>query len=193
MFLRQDSSAAQLRRFVGDRRPLKRGGQEWLIAEAARRLLLPPLQDILPDLEEEPLGLRLTYATACVIIAGLLVQRFPGAAWAQIVSDAIQALGVRAGLDESELTKGASNMIAELTLAEPVAYKDVCRQFDGAVEYAVFRGQEAQGEVMLRLALERLEALVHKQMAAASAYDGAPDLIRTHGLLGVVRRRGIAA
>ena len=136
MFLRQDSSAAQLRRFVGDRRPMKRGGQEWLIAEAARRLLLPPLQDILPDLDEEPLGLRLTYATACVIIAGLLVQRFPGGAWAQIVSDAIQALGVRAGLDESELTKGASNMIAELTVAEPAAYKDVCRQFDGAVELA---------------------------------------------------------
>ena len=193
MFLRQDSSAAQLRRFVGDRRPMKRGGQEWLIAEAARRLLLPPLQDILPDLVEEPLGLRLTYATACVIIAGLLVQRFPGAAWAQIVSDAIQALGVRAGLDESELTKGASNMIAELTLAEPVAYKDVCRQFDGAVEYAVFRGQEAQGEVMLRLALERLEALVQKQMVLTHTDNGASDLIRTHGLLGVVRRRGMAA
>ncbi len=193
MFLRQDSSAAQLRRFVGDRRPMKRGGQEWLIAEAARRLLLPPLQDILPDLDEEPLGLRLTYATACVIIAGLLVQRFPGGAWAQIVSDAIQALGVRAGLDESELTKGASNMIAELTVAEPAAYKDVCRQFDGAVEYAVFRGQEAQGEVMLRLALERLEALVQKQMALSQTHNAAPDLIRTHGLLGVVRRRGIAA
>jgi hypothetical protein len=193
MFLRQDSSAAQLRRFVGGRRPFRRGGQEWLIAEAARRLLMPPLQDILPDLEDEPLGLRLTYATACVIIAGLLVQRFPGAAWAQIVSDAIQALGVRAGLDESELTKNASNMIAELTLAEPAGYKDVCRQFDGAVEYAVFRGQEAQGEVMLRLALERLEVLVHKQMAAADADDGKADVIRTHGLLRVIRRRDIAA
>jgi len=193
MFLRQDSSAAQLRRFVGDRRPLKRGGQEWLIAEAARRMLLPPLQDILPDLEEEPLGLRLTYATACVIIAGLLVQRFPGAAWAQIVSDAIQALGVRAGLDESELTRGASGMIADLTLAEPVAYKEVCRQFDGAVEYAVFRGQPAQGEVMLRLALERLEVLVHKQMVAANADDGASDVIRTHGLLRIIRRRAVAA
>ena len=193
MFLRQDSSAAQLRRFVGDRRSLKRGGQEWLIAEAARRLLLPPLQDILPDLEEEPLGLRLTYATACVIIAGLLVQRFPGAAWSEIVSDAIQALGVRAGLDESELTKGASNMIAELTLGESAAYKDVCRQLDAAVEYAVFRGQEAQGEVMLRLGLERLEVLVHKQMANANADDGAADVIRTHGLLRVVRRRAVAA
>ena len=193
MFLRQDSSAAQLRRFVGHRRAPRRGGQEWLIAEAARRLLLPPLKDILADLEEEPLGLRLTYATACVIIAGLLVQRFPGAAWAQIVSDAIQALGVRAGLDESELTKGASNMIAELTLGESVAYQDVCRQFDGAVEYAVFRGQEAQGEVMLRVALERLEVLVHKQMAAANADDGAADVIRTHGLLRIVRRRDVAA
>ena len=193
MFLRQDSSAAQLRRFVGDRRPRKRGGQEWLIAEAARRLLLPPLRDVLPDLVEEPLGLRLTYATACVIIAGLLVQRFPGAAWAQIVSDAIQALGVRAGLDESELTKGASNMIAELTLAEPVAYQELCRQFDGAVEYAVFRGHGAQGEVMLRVALERLETLVHKQMAAANADDGAADVIRTHGLLRVVRGSKLAA
>ena len=193
MFLRQDSSTAQLRRFVGDRRPLRRGGQEWLIAEAARRLLLPPLKDILPDLVEEPRGLRLTYATACVIIAGLLVQRFPGAAWAQIVSDAIQALGVRAGLEESELTKGASNMIAELTVAEPVAYKELCRQFDGAVEYAVFRGQEAQGEVMLRVALERLEALVHKQMAAANADDDVPDVIRTHGLLRIIRQRDQAA
>jgi hypothetical protein len=191
--LRQDSSAAQLRRFVGDRRSLKRGGQEWLIAEAARRLLLPPLQDILPDLEEEPLSLRLTYATACVIIAGLLVQRFPGAAWSEIVSDAIQALGVRAGLDESELTRGASNMIAELVLAEPAAYKDVCRQFDAAVEYAVFRAQEAQGEVMLRLGLERLEGLVHKLMAAADTADGAADVIRTHGLLRVVRRRNSIA
>ena len=167
---------------------MKRGGQEWLIAEAARRLLLPPLQDILPDLEEEPLGLRLTYATACVIIAGLLVQRFPGTAWAQTVADAVQALGVRAGLDESELTKGASNMIAELTLAESAAYQGVCRQFDAAVEHAVFRGQGPQGEVMLRLALERLEALVNKQMAAAPA-----EVIRTHGLLGIVRRRSIAA
>ena len=194
MFLRQDSSAAQLRRFVGDRRPMRRGGQEWLIAEAARRLLLPPLKDILPDMVEEPLGLRLTYATACVIIAGLLVQRFPGAAWEQIVSDAIQALGVRAGLEESELTKGASNMIAELTLAESAAYQEVCRQFDAAVEYAVFRGHAAQGEVMLRLGLERLESLVHKQMAAANANEGEPvDVIRTHGLLGVVRRRDIAA
>jgi hypothetical protein len=194
MFLRQDSSAAQLRRYVGDRRALRRGaGQEWLIAEAARRMLLPPLRDILPDLEEEPLGLRLTYATACVIIAGLLVQRFPGAAWSEIVSDAIQALGVRAGLDESELTKGASNMIAELTLAESAAYQEICRQFDGAVEYAVFRGHQAQGEVMLRLALERLEVLVHKQMAAANADDGRADVIRTHGLLRVVRRREMAA
>ena len=172
---------------------MRRGGQEWLIAEAARRLLLPPLQDILPDLEEEPLGLRLTYATACVIIAGLLVQRFPGAAWAQIVSDAIQALGVRAGLDESELTKGASNMIAELSLGESAAYKEVCRQFDGAVEYAVFRGQEAQGEVMLRLALERLETLVNKQMGATNADGGVADVIRTHGLLRVVRCRTVAA
>ena len=193
MFLRQDSSAAQLRRYVGDRRAMRRGGQEWLIAEAARRLLLPPLQDILPDLEEEPLGLRLTYATACVIIAGLLVQRFPGAAWAQIVSDAIQALGVRAGLDESELTKGASNMIAELSLGESAAYKEVCRQFDGAVEYAVFRSQEAQGEVMLRLALERLETLVNKQMGAGDSDGGAADVIRTHGLLRVVRCRTAAA
>ena len=67
------------------------------------------------------------------------------------------------------------------------------RIFDGAVEYAVFRGQEAQGEVMLRLALERLEALVQKQMALSQTHNAAPDLIRTHGLLGVVRRRGIAA
>ena len=193
MFLRQDSSTAQLRRFVRDRGPLRRGGQEWLIAEAARRLLLPPLRDILPDLVEEPRGLRLTYATACVIIAGLLVQRFPGGAWEQIVSDAIRALGVRAGLEESELTKGASNMIAELTQAEPAAYMEVCRQFDGAVEQAVFRGQEAQGEVMLRVALERLETLVHKQMAAANADDGVPDVIRTHGLLRVVRQREKAA
>ena len=193
MFRRQDSSAAQLRRYVGGRGPLRRGGQEWLIAEAARRLLLPPLKDILPDLVEEPRGLRLTYATACVIIAGLLVQRFPGGAWEQVVSDAIRALGVRAGLEESELTKGASNMIAELTVAEAAAYKDVCRQFDGAVEYAVFRGHEAQGEVMLRVALERLETLVHKQLAAAHADDGVPDVIRTHGLLRVVRQREKAA
>ena len=193
MLLRQDSSAAQLRKFVG-RGPLRRDGQEWLIAEAARRLLLPPLKDILPDLEEEPLGLRLTYATACVIIAGLLVQRFPGASWGQTVSDATRTLGERAGLDEAELTKGASGMIAELTAAEPVAYKDLCRHFDAAIEQAVFRGHKAQGEVMLRLALERLEALVGKQMAAASEDNTVPeDVIRTHGLLGVVRKQGAVA
>ncbi len=79
-------------------------------------------------------------------------------------------------------------MIAELTLAESAAYQGVCRQFDAAVEHAVFRGQGPQGEVMLRLALERLEALVNKQMAAAPA-----EVIRTHGLLGIVRRRSIAA
>ena len=193
MLLRQDSSAAQLRRFVGRGR-LRRDGQEWLIAEAARRLLLPPLKDILADLEDEPLGLRLTYATACVIIAGLLVQRFPGAAWGQTVSAATRTLGERAGLDEAELTKGASGMIAELTAAEPAAYKEVCRQFDAAVEQAVFRGHKAQGEVMLRLALERLEAMVGKQMAAGSTDVAArADVIRTHGLLGLVRRQGAAA
>ncbi len=193
MLKRHDSSAAQLRKFVG-RGPLRRDGQEWLIAEAARRLLLPPLKDILPDLVEEPLGLRLTYATACVIIAGLLVQRFPGASWGQTVSDATRTLGERAGLDEAELTKGASGMIAELTAAEPVAYRNVCRQFDAAVEQAVFRGHKAQGEVTLRLALEQLEALVGKQMAAPGAENTVPaDVIRTHGLLGVVRKGGAAA
>jgi len=193
MFHRHDSSAAQLRRFVGDRKILRHGGQERLIAEAARRLLSPPLKDILPDLVEEPRGLRLTYATAAMIIASLLIQRFPGAAWGEIVSNAIRALGVRAGLDESELTKLASNVIAELTQAEAVAYRDVCRQFDAAIQSTVFRGQKAQGEVMLRLALERLEVLVHKQMAAANADDGAADVIRTHGLLRVVRRLNLAA
>jgi len=193
MLKRHDSSAAQLRRFVG-RGPLRRDGQEWLIAEAARRLLLPPLRDILPDLVEEPLGLRLTYATACVIIAGLLVQRFPGAAWGQTVSAATRTLGERAGLDEAELTKGASGMIAELTAAEPLAYKNVCRQFDAAIEQAVFRGHKAQGEVSLRLALEQLEALVGKQLAAASDENTAPeDVIRTHGLLRVVRKQGAVA
>ena len=193
MLLRHDSSTAQLRRFVG-RGPLRRDGQEWLIAEAARRLLLPPLKDILPDLEEEPLGLRLTYATACVIVAGLLAQRFPGAAWGQTVTDAVQTLGQRAGLDESELTKGASGMIAALSLAEPAAYTDLCRQFDAAVEQAVFRGHKAQGEVMLRVALERLEAMVAKQMAEDRPDDAvAEDVIRTHGLLRVVRKRGAVA
>jgi hypothetical protein len=193
MLLRHDSSAAQLRRFAG-RGPLTRAGQDWLIAEAARRLLLPPLKDVLPDLEEEPLGLRLTYATAFVIIAGLLAQRFPSAAWAQTVSEAIRTLGERAGLGESELTKGASGMISELTAAEPALYKDLCRQFDAAIEQAIFRGHPAQGEVMLRLALERLEAMVGKQMAASSAEPApAVDVIRTHGLLGVVRRQGAAA
>ena len=40
---------------------------------------------------------------------------------------------------------------------------------------------------------ERLEVLVHKQMAAANADDGAADVIRTHGLLRIVRRREVAA
>lgn len=191
MLKRHDSSAAQLRRFVG-RGPLRRDGQEWLIAEAARRLLLPPLKDILPDLQEEPLGLRLTYATACVIIAGLLAQRFPGAAWNQTFADAVRTLGERAGLDEAELTKGATGLIAELTNAEPVAYKDLCRQFDAAVEQAVFRGHKAQGEVMLRLALERLEAMVGKQLAVAEA-PPPEEVIRTHGLLRVVRKLGAVA
>ena len=193
MLLRHDSSAAQLRRFAG-RGPLTRHGQDWLIAEAARRLLLPPLKDILPDLEEEPLGLRLTYATATVIIAGLLAQRFPGSDWGQTVSEAVRTLGERAGLDQSELTKGASGMITELTLAEPALYKELCRQFDAAIEQAVFRGHPAQGEVMLRVALERLEAMVGKQMAATRAESApAPDVIRTHGLLRVVRRQGATA
>ncbi len=47
---------------------------------------------------------------------------------------------------------------------------------------------------MLRLALERLEALVGKQMAAASEDNTVPeDVIRTHGLLGVVRKQGAVA
>jgi hypothetical protein len=192
MFLRQDSSAAHLRKFVGGKRPPRRGAREWLVAEAVRRLLLPPLQDILPDLDEEPLGLRLTYATACVIVTELLVQRFPAPAWVQTASNAVKTIGLKAGLDESELTKGASSMIAELTTAEPAAYRDVCRQFDAAIEHAVFRDQAAQGEVLLRLALERLEGLVHKQLAAKSAKSPA-DVIRTHGLLRVVRRRAAGA
>jgi hypothetical protein len=188
MFLRSDSSAAHLRKFVGGKRGPRRGAREWLVAEAVRRLLLPPLQDILPDLEEEPLGLRLTYATACVIVTELLVQRFPAQAWIETASNAVKTLGLKAGLDESELTKGASTMISELTMAEPAAYRDVCRQFDAAIEHAVFRDQAPQGEVLLRLALERLEGLVHKQLAAKNAKSPA-DVIRTHGLLRVVRRR----
>jgi hypothetical protein len=192
MFLRQDSSAAHLRKFVGGKRAPRQGAREWLIAEAVRRLLTPPLQDILPDLEEEPLGLRLTYATACVIVTELLVQRFPAQAWIETASNAVRTIGLKAGLDESELTRGASSMIAELTTAEPAAYRDVCRQFDAAIEHAVFREQAAQGEVLLRLALERLEALVHKQLAAKNA-KSPEDVIRTHGLLRVVRRRAICA
>ncbi len=188
MFLRKDSSAAHLRKFVGGKRAPRRGAREWLVAEAVRRLLLPPLQDILPDLDEEPLGLRLTYATACVIVTELLVQRFPAEAWGQTTANAVKAIGSKAGLDESEFTKGASSTIAELTTAEPAAYRDVCRQFDAAIEHAVFRDQPAQGEVLLRLALERLESLVHKQLSAKSAKSPA-DIIRTHGLLRVVRRR----
>lgn len=193
MFLRQDSSATHLRKFVGGMRGPRREAREWLIAEAVRRLLLPPLQDILPDLEEEPLGLRLTYATACVIVTELLVQRFPAQAWVQTASSAVRRLGLKAGLDESELTKGASSMIAELTSAEPLAYREVCRQFDAAVEHAVFLQKAAQGEVLLRLALERLEGLVHKQLAARSEAKSPSDVIRTHGLLRVVRRRAVHA
>ncbi len=188
MFLQRGSSAAHLKRFVGGR-PSRRGGDQWLIAEAVRRLLLPPLRDILPDLEEEPLGLRLTYATACVIITGLLVQRFPSQAWAETASSAVRTIGLRAGLDEADLTKGASSMIAELTTAEPAAYPELCRQFDDAIEHAVFRDQAPQGEVLLRLALEQLEALVHKQLAARDAAPPMAEVIRTHGLLRVVRRR----
>lgn len=189
MFLRQDYSAVHLRKFVGGKRAPRRGAREWMVAEAVRRLLLPPLQDILPDLEEEPLGLRLTYAAACVIMTELLVQRFPAQAWVETASSAIRRIGLKAGLDESELTKGAASMIAELTMAEPLAYSETCRQFDDAIEHTVFRNQPPQGEVLLRLALERLEALVHKQLAAMSAADAPADVIRTHGLLRVVRRR----
>lgn len=189
MFLGQGSSAAHLRRFVGGRGAPRRGVREWLIAETVRRLLLPPLQDILPDLEEEPLGLRLTYATACVIVAELLVQRFPAQGWEETASSAMRRIGLKAGLDEAELDKGASSMIVELTSAEPAAYRDVCRQFDAAIEHAVFRDQAAQGEVLLRLALERLEGLVHKQLAARAEIKSPSDVIRTHGLLRMVRRR----
>ncbi len=60
------------------------------------------------------------------------------------------------------------------------------------MEQAVFRGHKAQGEVMLRLALERLEAMVGKQLAVAEA-PPPEEVIRTHGLLRVVRKLGAVA
>ena len=69
---------------------------------------------------------------------------------------------------------------------QPAAHLKITQLIDAAIDRSIFQGERAQGEVQLRLALERLEQ--------AAARTAPPDREPTppHGLLRVVRIRARA-
>lgn len=183
MFARPAPAAAQLRRFVRGRRPAGTSGVEWLISEAALQLLTPPLRDVLEAGADQDPAVRLTYATASVIISDLLAQRFPGVPWIRSAEGAIKRIADRGGLDADILLAQASEAVAALEDLQPAAHLKITQQIDAAIDRAIIMGERAQGEVQLRLALERLE----QAAAVVAPADGQPP--PPHGLLRVVRIR----
>ena len=186
MFARSAPAAAQLRRFVRGRRPARASGIEWLISEAALQLLTPPLKDVLEAGADQDPAVRLTYATASVMISDLLAQRFPGVPWIRSADGAIRRIADRGGLDADMLLTQASEAVAALEDVQPAAHLKITQLIDAAIDRSIFQGERAQGEVQLRLALERLEQ--------AAARTAPPDREPTppHGLLRVVRIRARA-
>ena len=176
---------SSLRRFVGGRG--RRREPFALIAEAVRLLILPSLRDVLAGAAAEPEELHLTYAAACVVIADLLAQRFEPAAPQQAAAAALRRLGEGSGFDEAQLTGEATTVIRQFQEIHPEVHRGLCGRFDAAIERAVVMGERAQGEVLLRLALESFETAI--QQLVMGQPTPAPGPIHGAGLLAVVRRR----
>jgi hypothetical protein len=183
---------SRLRRFVSRRGKGGAGDLPSLIAEATRLLLLPSLRDVLGDEGTEPVELRLTYACACVVLAELLAQRFAPGQAEETAAGAMLRIGAWSGLDDARLTERASATIRQLMETHPEVHQRLCGQFDDAVERSIVLGRPAQGEVLVRLALESFETAIQQLVLGRGDLNGA-GLIRSSGLLRVVTRREPAA
>lgn len=182
MFERSDASFSHLRRFIAAARRRRRAsGPAALIGEAAIQLLTPPLRDAIDSRPRDSRALHLTYAAACVMAADLLAQRFPRLCWRDTAAASIRRIAERGGIDEAQLVEGAERVTATLTDQQPQAYVALCRGLDAAIDRAIFDGERAQGEVLVRLVLERLEAAVQAVIGSQA------DVVKDHGLLAVVR------
>lgn len=180
---------SRLRRFVAKRGKGEAGDLSSLIAEATRLMLLPSLRDVLGEQASEPVELRLTYACACVVLAELLAQRFAPRRADEAAAGAIQRIGAWSGLDDAQLNARASGAIRQLMETHPEVHQGLCGQFDDAVERAIVLGRPAQGEVLLRLAMESFEAAIQQLVLGREACGAGAGLIRSSGLLRVVTRR----
>ena len=178
---------SSLRRFVGGRGRARPHDTPDLIAAAVRLLILPSLRDVLAGAEAEPEELRLTYAAACVVIADLLAQRFAPESPQIAAAAALHRLGDGQGFDEAQLAGEASAVIRQFVDIHPEVHRVLCGRFDAAIERAVVLGHRAQGEVLLRLALEAFETAIQQLILGQPA--PAPGPIHEAGLLAVVRRR----
>ena len=180
---------SRLRRFVSRRGKGQGNDLGSLIAEATRLLLLPSLHDVLDDQSGEPMELRLTYACACVMIAELLAQRFAPRGAEEAATAALRQIGAWSGLDDEKLNARVSGTIRQLMETHPEIYQGLCSRFDDAVERAIVLGRPAQGEVMLRLALESFESAIQRLVLGREERILGAGLIRSSGLLRVVTRR----
>lgn len=192
MYRGRSERVSRLRRFVARRGKGRAGDLASLIAEATRLMLLPSLRDVLNDQASEPMELRLTYACACVVLAELLAQRFAPRQADEAAAGAIRQIGAWSGLDDARLNARASASIVQLTETHPEVHQALCGQFDDAVQRSIVLGRPAQGEVMLRLALESLEAAIQHLVLGREGAEATEGLIRSSGLLRVVTRRATA-
>jgi hypothetical protein len=180
---------SRLRRFVARRAKGPTGDAASLVAEATRLMLLPSLQDVLGEAGIEPLELRLTYAASCVILADILAQRFAPREAEETAAAAIRRIGDWSGLDDAQLTARATAAIKQLMETHPEVYRGLCTQFEDAVERSIVMQRPAQGEVLVRLALESFEAIILRLVLGRTEEGRTPSLLKSTGLLKVVTRR----
>lgn len=182
---------SRLRRFVARRAKGPVSDAPSLIAEATRLMLLPSLQDVLGEGGEEPAELRLTYAASCVILADILAQRFAPREAEEAAGAAIRKIGAWSGLDDAQLTARARATVSQLVETHPEVYRTLATQFEDAVERSIVMRRPAQGEVLLRLALESFELTIQRLILGRGDEVRPTSLIKNSGLLKVVTRRPI--
>lgn len=165
-----------------------RTGLEWLVSETALHLLMPALKDVLEVGADEDAVVRLTYATASVMVSDLLAQRFPGAPWTRTTQGAIRRIAQRGGIDEGDLLQDASGIVQMLMEVQPATYLQISRLMDTAIDRAVFRAERAQGDVLVRLALERLAPFAAEVLQSPGSHN-----VLANGLLRRVRGSSVPA
>ncbi len=180
---------SRLRRFVARRTKGSVSDPPSLIAEATRLMLLPSLQDVLGEGGEEPAELRLTYAAACVILTDILAQRFAPKDAEEAAAAAIKRIGAWSGLDDAQLTARARTTVSQLVETHPEVYRTLATQFEDAVERSIVMRRPAQGEVLLRLALESFELIIQRLILGREDEALTTHLIKNSGLLKVVTVR----